>query len=162
MSEAFLDLASIAHHQPYKFSIHLTASTSLKIPPHLAWPGPKIQTDFQRGGKPERTCQRWRGVSGLRITPGDGIFMWPQPLLWHTTTERCLLGILGPSPRGNLRTKEEVISSKSIKKTQFEENCVILRPRRRLGHKKGNFFGIFYPDGRFQNQFSTAEDKVAA
>ena len=32
MGEAFLDLALIAGHQPYKFSIHLTASTSLTLP----------------------------------------------------------------------------------------------------------------------------------
>ena len=70
--------------------------------------------------------------------------MWPQPFLWHTTAERWLLGVLRLSPRKN-SWPNEVISSKSKKKTQFEENCVILRSRRRLGHKKGNFFGIFYP-----------------
>ena len=35
MGEAFLDLAPIAHHQPYKFSIHLTASISLTFPRYL-------------------------------------------------------------------------------------------------------------------------------
>jgi hypothetical protein len=35
MGEAFLDLAPIAGNQPYKFSIHLTASTSLTLPRYL-------------------------------------------------------------------------------------------------------------------------------
>lgn len=35
MGEAFLDLALMAGHQPYKFSIHLTASTSLTFPRYL-------------------------------------------------------------------------------------------------------------------------------
>jgi hypothetical protein len=35
MGEAFLDLAPIARHQPDKFSIHRTASTSLTFPRHL-------------------------------------------------------------------------------------------------------------------------------
>ena len=35
MGEAFLDLAPIARYQPYKFSIHLTASTSLTFPRYL-------------------------------------------------------------------------------------------------------------------------------
>jgi hypothetical protein len=29
-------------------------------------------------------------------------------------------------------------------------------------NKKGNFFGIYSPDGMFQNQFSNTADKVAA
>jgi hypothetical protein len=31
MGEVMLDLALIANHQPYKFSTHLTASTSLTL-----------------------------------------------------------------------------------------------------------------------------------
>ena len=32
MGEAFFDLTLIANHQPYKFSTHLMASTSLTFP----------------------------------------------------------------------------------------------------------------------------------
>jgi len=35
MGEASLDLALIANHQPYKFSTHLMASTSLTFPRYL-------------------------------------------------------------------------------------------------------------------------------
>jgi hypothetical protein len=35
MGEAFLNLALIARHQAYKFSIHFTASASLTFPRYL-------------------------------------------------------------------------------------------------------------------------------
>ena len=76
--------------------------------------------------------------------------MWPRLFLYHTIIGRCWLGIYRSSPRKNLQTKG-VVSSESTKKIQFEEILCYLAFKNTIGSKKGIFFGISYPDGRFQN-----------
>jgi hypothetical protein len=73
MGEAFLDLALIVGHQPYKFSIHLTASTSLTNPRYLWVP--------MRIGKPcislllGRRFQNFPEIGQSRLFPEAGLII---------------------------------------------------------------------------------------
>ena len=87
--------------------------------------------------------------------------MWPQLFLWRTIIDRCWPGVLRPSTRKNLRTKGAV-SSKSTKKTQFEENLCYLAFSKTVELQKERPLWGRTPKGRFQTTFLTAMAKTAA
>ena len=58
------------------------------------------------------------------------LFRWPIIIEW------CWLGVLKPSLRKNLGTNG-VVSSKSTKKIQYEENLCYLAFKKTIGPQKG-------------------------
>jgi hypothetical protein len=70
--------------------------------------------------------------------------MWPLPFPWRIIAGRCWLELLRPPPRENLRTKE-VVSSKSTKKIQSEENLWYLAFNKTIGPQKGELLGDILP-----------------
>jgi hypothetical protein len=54
-----------------------------------------------------------------------------------------------------------MVSLKSTKKVHFEGNLCCLAFKKTIGPQKEELIRISFPDGRFQNQFSTAAAKDA-
>jgi hypothetical protein len=70
--------------------------------------------------------------------------MWPLPFPWRIITGRVWLELLRPSPRKNLRTKG-VVSSRSTKRIQFEENLCYLAFNKTIGPQKGELLRDILP-----------------
>ena len=87
--------------------------------------------------------------------------MWLRPFPWPTIIERCWPGVLRPSPRKNLRTKG-VLSSKSTKKVQLEENLCYRAFYNTIGPQKGELLWDILPGRQVLKPFLTVVAKAAA
>jgi hypothetical protein len=71
------------------------------------------------------------------------------------------LGFVDRRPAQNLRN-QGVVRTKSAKKIHFAGNLEYLAFNKAIGLQKKDYFGISFPDGRLQKQFSNAAAKAAA